>query len=243
MSPDEIHALLALQDLDLKLIEYEKHQVALPKLVSAIETPVQEARAEKARVEAELELARAQQRHFEMELAANGERFKKLQTQQMSVRNQIEYTAFTHEIEALKERADSLEESGIMWIERCEEANKRLPAVAERLGETEKAAAAQRAALDAKTNELKRIHDEATELRAPYLDRISNQVLGYYRRLRSAGKAPFVAVVRRGACSGCGFRHPAQRLQEIKQGRRMVPCEQCGRIQVWLEEEEEQVGF
>ncbi len=39
---------------------------------------------------------------------------KKIQTQQMGVRNQIEFEAFQHEMESLKERADTLEESGLM---------------------------------------------------------------------------------------------------------------------------------
>jgi predicted nucleic acid-binding Zn-ribbon protein len=65
----------------------------------------------------------------------------------------------------------------------------------------------------------------------------------YYKRLRGAGKTPFVAVVRKEACSGCGFRHPPQKRQEIKKSKRMLTCEQCGRIQVWREEEEEKIGF
>jgi predicted nucleic acid-binding Zn-ribbon protein len=32
-------------------------------------------------------------------------------------------------------------------------------------------------------------------------------------------------------------------MQEIKPARKLISCEQCGRIQVWLAEEEEQVGF
>ena len=243
MKPEEIQALLELQELDLKLLEYESHRAELPRLIQEIESPLMIIREEKAKIELELELAQSQQRHFETELVANNERFKKIQTQQMGVRNQVEYEAFQHEMESLKERADSLEESGLKWIERLEDAKLRLPEVSERLEEEQKKAAGLRAELDTKTAELKRIHDEASELCAPHIEKISAPVLSYYKRLRSAGKKPFVAVVKRGACSGCGFRHPPQRLQEIRRGRKMLPCEQCGRIQVWREEEQEKVGF
>jgi len=243
VSPDEIQALLELQELDLKLIEYELHQEALPQAIEKIEAPVREASDAKVKIEAELELAKNQYRHFEQELVANNEKFKKLQTQQMAIRNQIEFEAFNHEMEALKDRADSLEESGIRWIERADAAREALPALVTALEEAEKVAAEERANLDAKTAELRRIHDEAAELRAPLLERVPGTVLGYYKRLRRQGRAPFVAVVRRGACGGCGFTHPPQRLQEIKQSRKMISCEQCGRIQVWLPEEEESIGF
>ncbi|MFN8178704.1 MAG: hypothetical protein U0167_12315 [bacterium] len=242
MSPEEIQALLELQELDLKLLEYERHQKELPRLIEEIEAPLRAARGDKERVEAELAAARSQQRTVEFDLANNNAQFKKLQTQQMAVRNQIQYEAFQHEMETLKDRADSLEETGLKWIERAEDANLKLPTVVTTLEEKERIAAEARAKLDAKTAELKRIHDEASERTAPLIAKVPPQVLTYYRRLRGAGKTPFVAVIKRGACSGCGFRHPAQRMQEIKQSRRMMSCEQCGRIQVWREEEE-RIGF
>ncbi|MGQ0721945.1 MAG: zinc ribbon domain-containing protein [Candidatus Eiseniibacteriota bacterium] len=243
MTAEEIQALLELQGLDLKLIEYERHNETLARQIADIEGPVNLARAARDRVAAELAQAQSQHRHFELELVTNNERFKKLQTQQMGVRNQVEYEAFNHEMDALKDRADALEESGLKWIERLEEAKLRLPETESALAETERVAGEQRAALDARTAELKRIHDEAAVLQAPLVEKIPGPVIAYYRRLRRRGRPPFVGVVKRGACGGCGFTHPPQRLQEIKQGAKMLLCEQCGRIQVWVPQEEEQVGF
>lgn len=243
MTPEEINALLELQNLDLKLIEYEEHQKALPQLVEEIEAPLRAAREAREKVEAELEVAKVHQRTIETDLVVNNENFKKLQTKQMAVRNQIELEAFQHELDALKDRADDLEETGLRWVEVAEVAAEKLPPLVEAAEAAEKTATEQRAALDVKTAELKRIHDEASELQAPYLDQVPHQVLAYYKRLRGTGKTPFAAVVRKGACSGCGFRHPPQKLQEIKKARRMMTCEQCGRIQVWREEEEEKIGF
>ena len=243
MSPDEIQALLDLQELDLKLLEYENHQRELPALIEAIEAPLRAAGTAEESVRAELATAKSQHRKVELELVENNEKFKKLQTQQMGIRNQIEYEAFQHELEALKDRADTLEETGLMWIERADSAEQRLPELTEAREAADKAAAGRRAKLDAKTTELKRIHDESSVLTEPFLAKIPRQVLSYYTRLRQAGKIPVVSVVGRGACSGCGFRHPPQKLQEIKLRPRMATCEQCGRIQVWREEEAESIGF
>jgi predicted nucleic acid-binding Zn-ribbon protein len=243
VTPEEIQALLELQELDLKLIEFERHNETLARQIADIEGPANLARAARDRVAAELAQAQSQHRHFELELVTNNERFKKLQTQQMGVRNQVEYEAFNHEMDALKDRADALEESGLKWIERLEEAKIKLPETEAALAEAERIGGEQRAVLDAKTAELKRIHDEASILQAPLLQKIPGPVLAYYRRLRRRGRPPFVGVVKRGACGGCGFTHPPQRLQEIKQAAKMLQCEQCGRIQVWVPQEEEQVGF
>lgn len=243
LTAEETQALLDLQELDLKLIEYEKHQVALPKLIEEIDRPLLAAREAKERGEAELDGAQAHQRTVESELVANNDRFKKLQTQQMGIRNQVEYEAFQHELEALKDRADTLEETGLSWIDRTEAATERVPELKEVFEAAEKLATELREALDAKTSELKRIHDEASQLQAPLIANVPNRVLSYYKRLRQAGKVPFAGVVRKDACRGCGFRHPPQKLQEIKKATKMMTCEQCGRIQIWREEEEETVGF
>jgi predicted nucleic acid-binding Zn-ribbon protein len=243
VTQDEIQALLELQEFDLKLLEYERHDATLAEQIEAIEAPLRVVREAKERLETELHAAESQQRHVELELATNNERFKKLQTQQMGVRNATEYEAFNHELDALKDRADALEVSGLRWIERVDQATAELPELEAKVAEAEKTAAELRAALDAKTAELKRIHDEAAQLQAPLVARVPTAVMSYYRRLRGRGRPPFVATLRRGACGGCGFTHPPQRMQEIRQGAKMIPCEQCGRIQVWTLQEEEQIGF
>ena len=243
MTPEEITALLELQELDLKLIEYERHQKALPNLMEEIDAPARSAREIREKAETELAVAQAQQRNVEAELLTNSENFKKLQTKQMAVRNQIEAEALQHELESLKDRADTLEETGLRGVEAAEVAGERVPELTEVATAAENAASEARAKLDKKTSELKRIHDEASQLQAPLVEHVPSQVLSYYKRLRGAGKVPFAAVVRKGACSGCGFRHPPQKLQEIKKAKRMMTCEQCGRIQVWREEEEEKIGF
>ena len=115
MKPEEIQALLDLQELDLKLIEYEKHQRELPRLVEEIEGPLERAREAREKAQAELGVARTQHRQVETDLAANNDQFKKLQTQQMGVRNQIEFEAFQHEMETLKDRQDSLEDTASLF--------------------------------------------------------------------------------------------------------------------------------
>lgn len=242
MTPQEIQALLDLQELDLKLLEYERHQKELPKLLAAIDAPLEKATAARDKLQSELDHAQSQHRDVESELKDNNEQFKRLQTRQMRVTNQVEYEAIQQEMESLKDRQDALEEAGLRWMELESTANEQMPTLAEEFESAEKSSTDSKATLDEKTIELKRIHDEASELQAPLLEQVPNQVLSYYRRLRRAGKAPFVAVVKRDACAGCGFRHPPQKLQEIKRNAKMMTCEQCGRIQVW-KEEEESIGF
>ncbi|MDP6462172.1 MAG: C4-type zinc ribbon domain-containing protein [Gemmatimonadota bacterium] len=243
MRPEEVKALLELQELDKKLLECEVHRSVLPARVAAIEAPLAAAREAKERVDEQFRSATVSHRQCELDLMLNNEKFRKLQTQQMMVRNAVEAEAYQHEMDALKDRADSLEERGISALERIEAAKTDLPELESALEEQEKIAAAARAALDETTHSLQTIHDEASELRAPLLDAVSRPIMSYYMRLRRSGRPPFVSSLSRGACTGCGFRLPPQHHQEVRLGRKLVTCEQCGRILIWVEEKEEAVDF
>ena len=213
----------ALQELDLKLLEYEKHQTALPASSSTRSRlrSLVRASAEGEGRDRAGSSPRNQHRHFETEL--DGEQRPLQETpdaadggsqpdrvRSVSERNGIAQGArgFPGGVGAEVDRASGRREGlGCPRCPRCSTSRRRSRRPKPRPSST------------TKTAELKRIHDEASQLCAPHIEKISpNQSLSYYKRLRRAGKKPFVAVVRRGACSGCGFRHPAQRLQEIKQG-------------------------
>jgi len=61
VKPEEIEALLALQELDLKLLEYEQHQDALPRYIEEIEMPLKIA-----------EIAKGQKKHKRVPLKKAG---------------------------------------------------------------------------------------------------------------------------------------------------------------------------
>jgi hypothetical protein len=53
----------------------------------------------------------------------------------------------------------------------------------------------------------------------------------YERIRRSKGDLAIVGV-EYGACGGCGYALPPQRVQEVRRNRDVVLCEGCGRILV-----------
>ena len=51
-----------------------------------------------------------------------------------------------------------------------------------------------------------------------------------YMRIRKAKGGSAVAIVNRGACSGCHNVVPPQRQIEIRANKRLFICESCGRL-------------
>lgn len=69
--------------------------------------------------------------------------------------------------------------------------------------------------------------------------KIEERLLGAYKRIRSAYRNGLAVVsVQRDACGGCFSKIPPQRQAEIKTKKRIILCENCGRILVPTEMEE-----
>ncbi|MBR4036954.1 MAG: hypothetical protein IKJ02_00160, partial [Tidjanibacter sp.] len=64
-------------------------------------------------------------------------------------------------------------------------------------------------------------------------ERIDERLLTAYTRIRgNVRNGLAVVTVKRDACGGCFNRIPPQRQYEIRQSRKVIICEYCGRILV-----------
>lgn len=99
---------------------------------------------------------------------------------------------------------------------------------------------ARRADLDAKKEELGTItaetEKEETELTAAAekaQENIEERLLIAYNRLRKNAKNGLAVVtIQRDSCSGCFNQIPPQRQSDIRQRKKIIVCEHCGRILV-----------
>ena len=74
-----------------------------------------------------------------------------------------------------------------------------------------------------------RLREEETRARA----KIDERLLSAYSRIRSNVRNGLAVVtVKRDACGGCFNRIPPQRQVDIRQGKKIIICEYCGRILV-----------
>ena len=99
--------------------------------------------------------------------------------------------------------------------------------------------------LAAKKTELEGIEAETAPLVAEYSvqsdsvkEKIDERLLSAYERIRrNVRNGLAVVTVKRDACGGCFNRIPPQRQVEIRQGKKIIICEYCGRILVTDPEE------
>jgi predicted nucleic acid-binding Zn-ribbon protein len=161
--------------------------------------------------------------------------------QQNNVKNNREYDALSKEIELQR-----------LEIQLCDkkiaDSEAKIDSKKGSLEDTEKTIKEREKNLKNKKKELEKIIEE-TEKEELELQKesdkqakkVEERLLKAYKRIRGAYKNGLAVVaVLRDACGGCYAKIPPQRQLEIRQRKRIITCEHCGRILVAWETDESQ---
>ena len=227
----KLEALLKLQNIDSALDSIKKMRGDLPEEVRDLEDEV-------AGVETRISKFNKEIAVLEDEISKNRNAKKdaeklvnKYKDQQMNVRNNREYDAISKEIELQgleMELADK----------RSREFEFKILNKKDDVSETETRLSTRKKDLDAKRKELDVLisesEDDEVKLnkdRDKAAKHVEERLLRPYDKLR--GNYPnglAVVMVKRGACGGCFSAVPPQRQADIKDKKRIIVCEHCGRI-------------
>ncbi len=235
---ERIKALYELQKIDSKIDEINKVKGELPIEVADLEDEVAGLQTRIDNIQNNINELTALVREAKEEIEQNKAMIAKYTEQQNNVRNNREFDAIGKEIE-YQELQNQLCEKHI------KEYNAALKAKKQLLEEAEVVKAERAVDLAAKREELDSIDAEtAKDIEALRIEEakarevIDERLLTAYSRIRSNVRNGLAVVsVKRDACGGCFNRIPPQRQSEIRQGKKIIICEYCGRILVSFPEE------
>ena len=230
---DKLKNLLQLQKIDSKLDEIQVLKGELPMEVSDLEDEITGLNARQTRIEEEIngisefiEGKKSMVKESEALIA-------KYEKQSENVKNNLEFEAINKEIEDQQ-----------LEIKLCEkhirDANEELTEKIKALDLAKKAVASKEGVLNHKKSELEKIiadtEKEETELNKNSADargHIDERLMYSYDRIRNSYRNGLAVVaVDRDACGGCFNSIPPQRQSEIRLHKKIIVCENCGRILV-----------
>ena len=232
---ESLRALLELQKTDQDLHELEQYKVDIPNQLETMETVQSEAESRLTDQETKVADIDKNRRQYERDLQAAQEQIKKYQGQLYSVKTNKEYDALQAEIQAQKNRISELEDAILQLISDAEAEQEALETIR---GETESLIerfSEERTTLQSRLSAVDEDVAVKMDERKRMATRVENQVLKVYDRIRRNLRGMTVVPVKKGACSGCFHVIPLQVVMQIRQGRKLVSCESCGRILI-LEE-------
>ena len=226
-------ALYELQKIDSQIDEINKVKGELPLEVQDLEDELAGLNTRIENINAEIEELNSLTRQRKREVDQAKIMIGNYKEQQNNVRNNREFDAINKEIEyqeleielaekRLKEYALQTKNKKAVIDDTTaliEERNIDYKAKKEELDSIETETAQQVAELTAKAEQAKQPIDE--------------RLLAAYNRIRSNVRNGLAVVtVTRDACGGCFNRIPPQRQADIRQGKKFIVCEYCGRILV-----------
>ncbi len=230
---EKIMALYELQKIDSQIDEINKVKGELPLEVKDLEDRLEGLNTRLANIKGEIDEVEGLIRQRNREIDESRIQIANYKEQHNNVRNNREWDAINKEIEYKEleiELAEKrLKEYAVTIVEK------------QALYESTQAILSEHEVdLNAKREELDRIEQETegqvSELTAKgeaSKSCIDERLLVAYNSIRSGVRNGLAVVtIRRNACGGCFNRIPPQRQVEIRQGKKIIVCEYCGRILV-----------
>ncbi|MFN3849650.1 MAG: zinc ribbon domain-containing protein [Spirosomataceae bacterium] len=227
----KLDALLKLQSIDSQLDEIKKLRGDLPEEVRDLEDEIVGFETRISKFNKEIDALETEVNAYKATKKDSEKLIQKYKDQQMNVRNNREYDAISKELE--------LQELEIQLAEkRIREAEFKVRNKQTEIADTEGAMNARKKDLEVKQKELNVLVAESQEdekqlvgQRDKQAGHVEERLLNAYNRIRDNSlNGLAVVMVKRGACGGCFNVVPPQRQADIKEKKKIIVCEHCGRI-------------
>ena len=230
---EKLSSLIKLQKIDSKLDQIQILKGELPMEVSDLEDEIQGLTSRKNRIEEEINGINDFIEQKRNAIKESAEAVKKYEKQSEAVKNNREFEAINKEIE-MQQLEGKLAEKHIR------DANEELSEKARNLENANKQIDSKDVLLNNKKGDLQKIITE-TEKEETHFNGLAQdarkgmdeRLLYSYDRIRNSYRNGLAVVpVDRDACGGCYNSIPPQKQSEIKQRKKVMVCENCGRILV-----------
>src|SRR5687767_12449754 len=230
---EKLTSLVTLQKIESKLDEIHILKGELPMEVADLEDEITGLHARQTRIEEEINGVTEFIEQRKNAIKEAEALVKKYEKQSGNVKNNREFEAINKEMEMqqleiklaekhIKDATEEISEKGVA----LEKAKKNIAAkesiLVNKKSELEKIIAANE-------KEEKHFNKLATEAR----NHVDDRLLASYEKIRKSYRNGLAVVpVERDACGGCFNAIPPQKQSEIKQHKKVMICENCGRILV-----------
>jgi predicted nucleic acid-binding Zn-ribbon protein len=230
---EKLNSLVHLQKIDSKLDEIRILKGELPMEVADLEDEIQGLHARQMRIEEEINGITDFIEQKKNAIKDAQALIKKYEKDSENVKNNREFEAINKEIE-MQQLEVKLAEKHI------KDANEEIAEKAQALEKAKKAIATKEGVLNAKKGELEKIIASTEKEEKQYLKQadearshVDERLLASYVKIRTNYRNGLAVVpVERDACGGCFNFIPPQKQSEIKQHKKIMVCENCGRILV-----------
>lgn len=230
---EKLTGLVSLQKIDSKLDELKVLKGELPMEVADLEDEIQGLHSRQTRIEEEINGITEFIEQKKEAIKESQALVKKYEKQSNNVKNNREFEAINKEIE-MQQLEVKLAEKHI------KDATEEIAEKAVLLDKAKKTIGTKEGILNTKKEELEKIiastekeEKHFNKIAAEAKDSVDPRLLASYNKIRDSYRNGLAVVqVERDACGGCFYAIPPQKQSEIRQHKKIMVCENCGRVLV-----------
>jgi predicted nucleic acid-binding Zn-ribbon protein len=226
----ELEQLLILQDRDQKIRQIRTEIETVPLRRKSLEGQLA---ASKASVETLKQRARQMEvdrKKLELDVGTRTDTISRLKTQQYQTRKNDEFQAIGHEIERYEKEILKIEDEELELMVLADKVKADLAEEEKKAAAAQNSIARQTVDLEEKSKALESQLQALTRERSELAGKIDEDLLASFERLfKSKGDAAVVAI-EHGVCTGCHMKVTPATAAQVKAGKEIVSCENCGRI-------------
>ena len=233
----KLEALLKLQTIDSALDNIKKVRGDLPEEVRDLEDEIIGLETRLSKFQLEIASFEEQISNYKNAKKDSEKLIIKYKDQQMNVRNNREFEAISKEIE-LQGIEMEIADKRIREIDfKILNKNDEIAAVESNLFERKKDLEIKQKELELIIAESEEDEQKSLKDREKAMKLVETRLFKSYEKLRdNARNGLAVVMVKRGACGGCFSSVPPQRQTDIKDKKKIIVCEHCGRVFAGVED-------
>jgi len=229
----EFEKLIQLQRLDSEIRQIHHFLDNTPPLIEEIDRKIELSTHAVTAAKEKLAANQKKRRDLESETKDIRAQIAKYKRQLNEVKTNKEYTALLKEIEASQRRVDELEEEIIAEMLRADEIEKEIKEANEKFAEAREKLTQEKEAIFQKKKEMEEKARQLDQARKELLPQIPADQVNLYLRIQGKKGGVALSPVRGDFCAMCHMRIRPQVLNELRDTRKLILCENCGRILYW----------
>jgi len=226
----ELEQLLVLQDRQQRIRQIQAEIKTLPLERAHLESQLTASAAGVESLKQKARQIEIERKNLELDVGTRTESIARLKTQQYQTRKNEEFRAIGHEIERYENEIRKLEDQELELMIEADKIKAEVEGADKSARTIKESISRQLADLETKSKALEAQQQDLEAQRKKLAAQIDEDLLDQFERLfNSKGDAAIVAV-EHGVCTGCHMKVTTATASQVKAGKEIVNCEQCGRI-------------
>jgi uncharacterized protein len=235
----DFERLIQLQQLDMEIRELNLFLEGIPPQTEDIDKKIEESALLSAAAKDRMAGSQKKRRELESEVKDIKSQIGKYKRQLNEVKTNKEYTSLLKEIEESEKRVDRLEEAFISEMLLEDDIQKEIKTAGQKHTETLASLTLEKEALFRKKKEAEEKVRALGQRKEELLPQIPPEQVNLYLQISHKKGGTALSPVTDDFCSLCHVRVRPQVLNELLSVRKLILCENCGRILFWREQRAE----